>query len=205
MTYEAAYKDYEKMLAALSHRARRRAEAAGIVLEFEDLFQEARQTFLRACETFDAQKGAKFSTYLWASVVNNLKRIESVSRSIQARTVSLDKQVGDDDGGTFHDILGCDQESVEDRLERLETETAHFHRLSQNAKRVILALDSPTPEIAQEVRRMQAFRQLCIDRSMAAATRQLDVTTICTLIGLSDREARKVKQEFKALMEEVYG
>lgn len=205
MTYEAEFKDYEKMMAALSHRARRRAEAAGIVVEFEDLFQEARMTFMRACETFDAEKGAKFSTYLWASVKNNLKRIETVARSVQMRTVSMDKAIGEETEGTYHDILADDQESAEDRLERLETQSSHFRRLSEAAKRVILALDAPTPEILRELRRMEAFRQHCVEHSMAAATRQLNVDTICALIGLNANEARKVKREFKELMEEVYG
>lgn len=205
MTYQAEFQDYEKLLAALSHKARRRAEATGIVVEFEDLFQEARMTFMRARETFDPEKGAKFSTYLWTSVRNNLKRIESNVRARQMRTTSMDCTIGEEGDSTFHDIIAADQETAQERLERLETQSVHFNRLSDAAKRVIIALDSPTPEIVAEVRRMEAFRQVCIDSSMAAATRQLNVETVCVLVGLNTTETRAVKREFKALMEEVYG
>ena len=204
MTYQANLKDYERLLASLSHKALRRATARGYAIEFDDLFQEAKITFVHAMEKFNPELGVKFSTYLWTSVKNNLLRLEGKVGDVQRRTVSIDRQL-DEDGGTFHDILGDNSESIEDRMERMERESDMFERLSGNARRVIAILDQPPTELVREIRRMEAFRSHCKTNKYAAAVRNLDVHTVCAALGFSEKETRQVKREFKQIMEETYG
>lgn len=193
--------DYERLLASLSHRAFRRATAKGFNVEFEELFQEAKHTFVVASEGFDPSFGVKFSTYLWQAVKNNLRRVESKAINIQSKTTSMDAEIGED-VGTMHDLLPSSDESVEDRMMRLETENVMFSKLSANAKRVITILDSPPQELAKEIRRMEHFRAHCKENKMAAASRTLDVHTLCGMMGLSVNETRRIKREFKAMLED---
>lgn len=199
MTSLFEVKDYERLLASLSHKAFRRATAKGFYVEFEELFQEAQKTFVIASEKFDPEQGVKFSTYLWTSVKNNLSRLEKQVISVQSKTSSLDAEIGEDIG-TMHDIISNNEESAVDRLMRLEEEFETFKLLSDHAKKVIIVLDSPPMELAKELRRMEAFRVHCKVNKMAAASRVLDVQTVCKILGYTLAETRAVKAEFKALM-----
>lgn len=200
MTNQYEYADYEKLLASLSHKAFRRATAKGFFLEFEELFQAAKETFVVAGEMFDPEQGVKFSTYLWTAVKNNLSRMEKKAINIQSQTSSLDAEIGDE-VGTMHDIVPNNDETAIDRLLRLEEEYESFSKLSEKAKSVILVLDSPPAELAKELRRMEAFRLHCKENKMAAAARVLDVQTVCKILGYSVSQTRLIKQEFKALLE----
>lgn len=205
MTYTADLKDYERLLASLSHKALRRATARGCSIEFDDLFQEAKITFVHAKDKFDPEQGVKFSTYLWQAVRNNLLRLTQRAAETDRNSRSLDERLGEDDAGTLHDILPAQQETVEDRMERLERSSAMFQRLSYNARRVIVILDAPPPELVRELRRAEAFRRHCRAHKYAASQRVLDVGFVCAALGLDSGETRRVKREFKDIMEEVYG
>ena len=199
MTGDLKLADYERLLASLSHKAFRRAAAKGFYVEFDDMFQEAKQTFLVAADKFDPDLGIKFSTYLWAAVRNNLQRIESKIIAVQIKTSSMDAEIGED-VGTMHDIVPSDNESMDDRLLRLEFENKTFGALSEEAKRVIIVLDSPPTELAKELRRMEAFREHCKKNKMAAAARVLDVHTICSILRYDQKTVRKVKRELKQIV-----
>lgn len=192
--------DYERLLASLSHKAYRRAAAKGFYVEFDDLMQEAQKTLCYIIEEdkFDPEQGVKFSTYLWQSVRNNLARIEGKAIDVQIRTSSMDAEIGDDIG-TMHDILPADNESIEDKLLRLEAENSMFARLSDAAKNVVMVLDSPSEEVRKEMRRQEAFREHCKRNKMAAAARVLDVPTACAILGYDTRLTRQVKRELKEL------
>lgn len=205
MTYQADIHQYERLLASLAHKAVRRAEAAGIVVEFDELFQEAKITFFRARDLFEPEHGVKFSTYLWRAVRNNLNALSKKAGFIQSRTDSLDRTIGEDEEGSLHDVIPASIETMDERLERLEAESEMFSRLSPEARMVVAVLDSPPPELVKEIRRMEAFRKLCVEKGKAAANRQLDVQTVCAALGFDQRTTRNVKREFKAIMEEVYG
>jgi len=207
MTYNAELKDYERLLATLSHKALRRATANGLTVDFDDLFQEAKATFVVALEKFDAELGIKFSTYLWTAVKNNLMRQEQKTRTSQWNTVSLDREISEDGdkSNTLHDLVAADQESVDDRMERHERLSETFGGLSRNAQRVISILNQPPLELIKEMRRMDSFQSHCKTHGFTAATRQLNVHVICVALGLSKTETRKVKREFKTIMENTYG
>lgn len=201
MANEFKLADYERLLASLSHKTFRRAAAKGFHIEFDDLFQEAKETFIIASEKFNPELGIKFSTYLWASVRNNLQRIERKIISVQIQTSSIDAEIGDD-VGTMHDIIPSSQESAQERLERIETEFVMFGKLSPETKRVILILDEPPLELAKELIRMEAFREHCKANKMAAAARVLDIHTLCSIVGYDIKTTRSVKRELKDLMSE---
>ena len=204
MTYRANIHDYERLLASLSHQARRRAVAKGVFIDFEDLIQESRIAFAQACEKFDETRGAKFSTYLWSAVRNNLSSYESKVVDLHMTTTSMDRMIGED-AGTLHDILPADIETVEDKMVRLEDENEGFARLSDDAKRVTAILSDPPRELMLELARMEAFRLNCKANGYAAASRVLDVQMICTALGFDKSRTRRVKHEFKRIMEEAYG
>lgn len=191
-------KDYERLLASLSHKALRRATAKGFYLEFDDLFQEAKQTFVVASEKFDPQLGVKFSTYLWSAVRNNLQRIESNVIKVQSKTKSMDAEIGDD-VGTLHDLLASNEMSIADTLVSLETRSANFSKLSSEAQRVVAVLDSPTEQVIKELRRMEEFRAHCKANNFAAASRILDVQTVCVILGYSSKVTRQVKKELQSV------
>lgn len=205
MTYPAELKDYERLLASLSHKALRRATTQGCRIEFDDLFQEAKITFVHARDKFDPEQGVKFSTYLWQAVRNNLMRLTQRAAETDRNSRSLDERIGDEDGGTLHDILPAQLESIEERMERMERSSVMFGRLSYNARRVIVILDAPSPELVRELRRAEAFRRHCKANDYAASQRVLDVGFVCTALGFDSKETRRVKREFKDIMEEVYG
>ena len=192
--------DYQRLLASLSHKAYRRAAAKGFHVEFDDLMQEANKTlcYIIEEEKFDPKHGVKFSTYLWQSVRNNLKRIEGKVIDVQVKTSSLDAVIGDD-VGTMHDIIPDDCETMDEKLLRLEAENETFGTMSQAVKNVIAVLDSPSSEVHKELRRQEAFRDHCKANKMAAAARVLDVHSVCTILGYDTTTIRQVKRELKEL------
>lgn len=197
-------KDYERLLASLSHKAQRRASAKGVFIHLDDLMQEARISFVAAQTKFDPERNVKFSTYLWSAVRNNLANYERGVVDNEMRTTSMDRMIGED-VGTLHDILPEESETVEEVMIRLEDESEGFARLSEDAKKVAAILAEPPIELMQELKRMEAFRVHCKANNYAAAARVFDVQMICTALGLNKTRTRKVKQEFKQIMESTYG
>lgn len=204
MTEALVISQYERLLAKLSHKAVSRAQSRGLSVEFEDYFQESCATFLIAKEKFDPTIGVKFSTYLWQSVRNNLKRFEDVVWNTQGGSVSLDAEIGDE-AGTLHDVLAADLETVEDRIIRLETESEIFSGLSPETKRAVAILNEPPMELVKEMRRMEAFRLNCKANGYAAATRTLNIHLVCTALNYSPAQVKRVKLEIKDVMEKHGG
>jgi len=109
------WKDYERFVAQLSWKSYRRARTVGLLMEFDDIFQEAAMAYVRATRTFKPELGYKFITYLGVAVTtalgNHKKRQD---RQLIGRTVSLDTML--DDGTDAHDLLPGTDSSPLDKL-----------------------------------------------------------------------------------------
>ena len=110
-------------------------------LRYEDLVQEGTLGLLRATETFEPERGIRFSTYCvyWirAKIQRHLQRLDrddspSIAgaemetlasgrrRRPRARSVSIDTPIDDDENRSFGEVLADRSEDPEDATVRLE-------------------------------------------------------------------------------------
>lgn len=180
MTHE--WKDYERlaMKVARKHYARLSAQGAGV--EFDDLMGEAMMTFVRASRLFDADKGVKFSTYLWRAIDLNLQRWAGQRRQELMRERSMDASLGEEGNATLHDVLPADDLTPDEVVERRRLRAVAIARLSPLARQVVLALEEPSAELVAELRRVTVFYALAGQGGYAARNVKLDLNLICTAL-----------------------
>lgn len=156
--------DYQRMIHKLAWRYHRRLTALGVSTEVEDLAQEGALVFVRATQTYDATKGAKFSTYLYILLCRSFQALVDNRARRNFEACSLDEGIGDGNS-TLHDIVACEAVTVEDELVVKDNREHLLGQMPQGVRGVVRALASPPPGLLEEMRRLGAFFELCGDRT----------------------------------------
>jgi len=69
------YADNVRLVHSVARRCFSRLQAIGAVMDYEDVFQELSEIFVRAYDKFDDTAGYKFSTYYMTSAYNGFNKI----------------------------------------------------------------------------------------------------------------------------------
>lgn len=141
------FSDYEKLVAQAAWKGHARLHKAGVVMDYEDVFQELCAVFCVARDKFDESKGYKFTTYLvtamrhefnrWAEPLINGRQLIA---SIEELSTHADAE-GDMD---LYGSIASDEPTPEQRVEQKQITMANLRGLSDNAKRVVRDLIEPS-------------------------------------------------------------
>ena len=195
------YDEVEALINSLAGKYLKKMRARGCSVEFDDLKQEAAIVYHRAVLGFDADRGVKFTTYLWRAIANHYNRMMDYDTSPQ--TSSLDEEIGDD-GDTRLDFLQADQTSALDKIEANVVMEETLKRMSRDARQVALLMIEPTPTMLEEHRRMTAFAQKCAKIGASWQTPRIDPTFIMRALGYTAKQRRAVTEEFATLIRSVH-
>lgn len=204
MTYaHETLSQHKGMMIKLSRRAQRRLEGAGISVEFDDIMQEATVAFIKAKQGFDPQNGAKFSTYLWTSITNNLNRFCDQMRDLYRGSVSLDAPSSDSkDAPSLMDVL-VDINAIDpqEALMRNETAVETLAQFSPDTRRVLTYLITQPESLMQEYGRVRAYYEHSREMGHAGPRVKFGIDFICEVMGMSNSHRRRIKQEINSFME----
>lgn len=121
------YKENENLIHFSSQKALRRFSAAGLGerVEYDEIFGELREVFVKSYNQFDP-KQSKFSTYYVAATYNHItNRIEKMYR-MDIKLDSFDVQVGEDDESVSLMDVVCNYDPMLEESVALESEIKHL-------------------------------------------------------------------------------
>lgn len=153
--------DSKRQIERFAYRVGRRLAAAGAPSHLiEDVKQELWIAWLKACERYDPQGGASFSTYLANGMRLHINRWvdDNVShRHAEVVALSIDFQMGDDeDGGSLEAVLPDRQPSPEETLmEKIDLERA-LEDLPPRAAQFVRLLADPPAALFEQLFAVQA-------------------------------------------------
>jgi RNA polymerase sigma factor (sigma-70 family) len=118
--------------------------------DYGDLFSESYLLFCDAVKRFDLDRGTAFSTFLYKTVDEGLKRVKTKLPVVRvpdrlfyggraAEVVSMDEELGEDDF-TLHDMIASEEHSPCERLERTEVREyvrKYLDRLKERDKAIV--------------------------------------------------------------------
>lgn len=189
---------YTRVVAAkLTHR-----------ISVDDLIQEGAATWVKACDTFDPEKGFAFSTYLTRAMYTNLNRWVDRQGNIKGGEmygfVSIHDQIGDD-GNERQELIADECDLAPELLLDLETEVnRRADQLSPHARRTYALMVNPPDWLLEELR---AQRELAEARFQAGLAPSRKVPTLLQCIEtvmqvvweFSDRQTAKIRSEICAI------
>ncbi len=150
-TFEGNY----KLLHKLCHSYAKKAKMAGLTLDYDDLYQEACLTWLRARKAFDPSKNFRFTTYMGVAVAHRLG--SSLNRAFEDRRI-LVKQIGLDEDSesqeSWLDSIASEvgaELSPDEEIEREELREAVYLNLSPAARMVLSLMDETPKEVIEEL------------------------------------------------------
>ena len=130
----------------------------GVSVEYDDIFQEATMSYLRAKEGYDPSLGFSFSAYMGRSVDTNLTRWAGKMLDEKAKLglASLDEE--DDEGHALVERVGGEEESVEDAMIRAESMAEAAGRLSPQGRKLLARLIRSCTAPTKQCDERTAFR-----------------------------------------------
>lgn len=196
--------DHKGMMIKLSRRAQYRLERAGISVEFDDVMQEASVAFVKAKQGFSPQHGAKFSTYLWTAIGNNLNRFCDQMRDAYRGAVSLDTPASDSEDApslldVLQDVNALDPQEI---LMRNQTASETLAQFSPDTRRVLTCLITQPDLLMQEYERVRAYYEMSRAMGHAGPRVKFGIDFICEVLGMSNSRRRSIKHEINCFMEQ---
>jgi RNA polymerase sigma factor (sigma-70 family) len=156
---QTSFEGNYKLLHKLCHSYVKKAKMAGLVLDYDDLYQEACLTWVKAQKSFDPSKNFRFTTYMGVAVAHRLAG--SLHKAFEDRRV-LVKQVrnSEDDPSqeSWLESVSLDvgaELSPEDKIEQEEFRQVFYDRLSPEARMVLSIIEDTPKEIQDELVAMQ--------------------------------------------------
>lgn len=185
--YSTQFVDHEGLLHKFARSGFARLQKAKVTwVDYDEVFGKMSMSFVEAEQKFDPQRGWTFAAYLGRVCMNNFNKwaadlIAEQTTCGYIRVSELSTE-GDEGGETdFYEVMGGEDESPEDIIERLDYIHKARRSLSADAKLVVRELAAPCAALEQAVSESR--------RESAS------VAFICRFLGFSATRIKRVKQE----------
>jgi len=217
---KTSYECNVRLIHSLAYKAHRKLEAAGHVgMDYDDVFQEASESYLKAVAAFDPTMGFRFSTYFVTAFWRNFARTMEAfhkRKPIEAMSLNSMMTAGDDD--EFGDgILSADTDGYrpDEVLWQKQAISYAVNRLDGLSKRVLEAMVGPSVELmgrlAEERGRTNMVMTQTKDgiRPMFQSVLRIDFVVRALTSGhnLTDRQiktlTRKVRRNLSGVASEL--
>lgn len=203
---------YEKLFHKMTGMAMRRALAAGIPLEAEDVQQELAMSYLRCRDQYKPDGGANFMTFLIAAAWRNLER--SIFAHYTRRKAAGVKVYNDDltaDGGSVWDITPGSDAMPDEVLEGQDLMRWLLGRLSADAKAIVTILLSDDDLLHEQlaafnrgVAEVRAQEQAAGPGVRSRGYTQVNFSYVVQLLGLGPRRASVARREIETAISHYY-
>ena len=179
------YADNVGLIHTVTHKSFGRLRAIGAATDYEDLYQELTEVFIKAYDRFDESLGNKFSTYFITSAfheVNKIakrfevERIEFGVKSFEELSVGLD-------GGSVEEMIADSASTPEQELAGKDAVRNMLEKLSPLASMIAgMAIDPPDfmeHEFAAAQAHAEYSRSLGVEKR---ARGSLNVAFVCSVL-----------------------
>lgn len=127
-------------------------------MDYEDFFQEAQRTFLKAESGFDATRGVRFSTYISGAIMNRLNFIaDEAIQSSRYEVRSSAMTSSDEDHGEMMERISPDDRTLETEFEQERLFDSILNRLSPVARIMFRETFKPSNKMIQEFQAKEAL------------------------------------------------
>lgn len=174
-------------------------------MEYEDIFQDLNEVFIKAFDRFDEAVGVRFSTYFITSAYNELnkkaKSFEAERLTLGMRSVEeINSLAEDEDGIGFEEKIASDSATPEQTLIARSAIDKWFNDLSPVAAMIAgLTLDPPEfieREFYGAMSHAEMSRELGVERR---ARGSLNVGFVCSVLekttGMPPRVLNAARKE----------
>jgi len=159
MTAADFYKENVNLIHAVSRKGYARLQAAGVAMDYEDVFQEMSVVFLKAYERFDESLGFRFATFFYKAAYNRLNvwAQEMIEERLVHGTVSIEEMnTSEDEEFNLQDVLMVDHETPEDHCRIRQFIRFIESSLSPLARLIVNWMVAPPEELMEEIRKAEA-------------------------------------------------
>lgn len=153
---QTSWENCYRLLHQFCHEYMKKAQRSGLNVDYDDLFQEASLAYLNAKQTFDPTRGFRFITYMGTCACNQLGRFLGGEFNRRRHQVSLAPETDETQEEQLERMGASECDSIEEDIDFEKLRHRIRLRLSPPARRVLDILESPPPEIVEELRATQA-------------------------------------------------
>lgn len=200
------YEDWAPYIKRAAGRFLRRARAAGAsTVTVDDIVSELSVAWCMARDGWNPQFNVPFGAYLARGMINHINRfLKKEIGAAQFAPYSTNARFQEDDDTELGDMLASREVSQEQFLiEKLSWERA-VGELSPRAKRFIELLESPPPELYEQVTALQARAIYARERGIDSfAVKGVTGGLVLDFMGASRTERTAIYKEIKILARKV--
>lgn len=204
------YADNTGLIHTVARKGFRRLQAIGASMDYEDLYQELTETFIKAYDRFDESTGNKFSTYFMVSAHNRLNRLATdyeIER-LELKIYSIEEINSwcEDGKGTIEEKIASDSPSPEE-LASVRSSTVNIMRqLSPLAAVVAEFAIDPPDFIEREFVAAQAHANFARSKGVERRARgSLNVAFVCSVLertsGMTRAMTTSIRSEIAGAVE----
>ena len=208
MNVDQFYKENKGLVHAVSKKGYARLQAAGIGLDYDDVFQEMSVVFLKAYEGFDESLGNRFTTYYYMAAFNKINSWaqKMIDERLRYGVVSIEEMNSKSDGEDFNleEILMKDNATPEAIYACSEFVAQIRDQLSPLAFLILEWVVEPPKEFMDELAKAEAHIQYA--KSLGYERRFMNHISpryvgqfIVMLGGVTESEVRSALAELRNL------
>lgn len=187
-----------------------RLVAIGAPLDYEDLFQELTEIFIKSYDKFDESRGCKFSTYYVFSAFNQVnkmaKKFEVERCELGTRSIEEMDDRASEDGLSVLEKIDSGFATPEQYVEAMQMARSVVSGLSPMASTIAGMLIDPPAFMEREVEAAIAHSGYARSKNVARRARQqLDIGLVCSVIEKATNAPHsmvtKARRELEAAFE----
>lgn len=197
----------EKQISAFAYKVLKRVHALGAKSQtIDDIKSELWIAWCIACENYDPNGGASFSTYLYSGMRLHINRwVEKSFTRFHGETIafSLDAPLGEE-GSSLSEIVPSHGELQSDAVERESCYDFVMSRLSERAKTYVSLLKDTPQEVSEQIQALDAKRAHARSLGITAPVpTDINSAILFDLMGASRFERQSIMNEIRNISDLV--
>lgn len=150
--YSTKLEDHSPLIHKLTQKFLGRMNGAGCyALDYEDLYQQACMTYAKAQPRYNPEYGITFTAYLGRAIMNDMNKFmeKVLNEHLGLGIVYGDSLSVDEDSASVYDNFASDDETIEERLERVSEAKANLRNLKPITRLYVRILMQPPAEFKE--------------------------------------------------------
>ena len=207
------YQDNVLLVHSIANKCHRRLKAAGVTMDYEDIFQELSFVYIKAKQYYNVQNGAKFSSYFVTAAYNHFNKIgeKLIAEKIDFGVTS-ESDFSNDLKEEFNilEMIASEDQTPEERcmaIERAKKAIDSVGDLSPLARQMILWLIDTPDSIKEEFSKYRSHSEHAINLGYTKRSHSFIGINFLGLfvqnLGVNKIEVQEAKKEIKAFIDKL--